>query len=134
MTGTKIDSGAEEPPQGAKPRVLIVDDDADILKMLRRYLGAKGLDVITTDAPFGVLELIREHEPHVVVLDLMIPGLDGGAIFGFIRAQASVAIVFYSASSEATLSELRDAHPHALVVAKASPLNELESAIRSFLP
>lgn len=133
MTVLKSDSSAMGPPEREAPRILIVDDDADILKMLQRYLGAKGFEVMTTDAPFGVLELIREQEPDVIVLDLMIPGLDGGALFGFIRAHSSTAIVFYSASSDSTLEELRNEHPNARVVAKASPLNELEDAIRSVL-
>lgn len=129
----KSDSSKERPPQGEAPRVLIVDDDADILKMLQRYLSAKGLSVTTTNAPFGVLELMREQEPDVVVLDLMIPGLDGGALFRFIQAHSSTAIVFYSASSDAILSELQEQHPNARVVAKASPLKDLEDAIRSLL-
>lgn len=77
--------------------------------------------------------MLREHAPNVVVLDLMIPGLDGRALFGFIRSHTSAGIVFYSASSSSTLEALREEHPDALVVAKGGPLRDLEEAIRSLV-
>jgi DNA-binding response OmpR family regulator len=123
-------SSAEEPREGSlRPRVLIVDDDLDILKMLKSYLGAKGFDVITTDSPFSVLELLREHTPDVVVLDLMIPGLDGKALSGFVRTHSKAAIVFFTASSSDAIDALRNEDRDVTVVAKGGSLSALGSAI-----
>lgn len=121
-------------PRGKPPRVLIVDDDVDILKMAKRFLDSQGMNVMTTNAPFGVLELLREHAPDVVVLDLMIPGLDGSALYGFIGAHSKASIVFYTASAGDAVATLRRDHPNAAVVAKGGPLTQLEAAIRNALP
>jgi len=57
--------------------ILIVDDDARLLKMLRRTLVYEGYDVITAEDGQKALECIYEQHPDMVVLDWMLPELDG---------------------------------------------------------
>ena len=57
--------------------VLIVDDDQKLLKMLRRTLIYEGYDVVTATDGRGALETIYAQHPDVVILDWMMPELDG---------------------------------------------------------
>ncbi|HEY4102898.1 MAG TPA: response regulator, partial [Polyangiaceae bacterium] len=63
-------------PEGAKT-ILIVDDEADIRKMLSRLLGRKGLRVLEAERGHQALRLVKEHAPDLIVLDAMLPEVHG---------------------------------------------------------
>jgi two-component system phosphate regulon response regulator PhoB len=60
-----------------KTRILIVEDDADILHLLSYNVQSAGFDVVTAMDGHAALTIARQDSPHLVVLDLMIPGVDG---------------------------------------------------------
>lgn len=60
-----------------KMRILIVEDDADILQLLAYNIQAAGFDVLTAADGHAALAAITQDLPHLVVLDLMLPGIDG---------------------------------------------------------
>ena len=64
----------------AKPRVLIVDDEPDILLMLRVNFETEGFDTILASDGATALRRIKEDDPDVVLLDIMMPILDGWAV------------------------------------------------------
>jgi DNA-binding response OmpR family regulator len=79
------------------PRILIVEDEAEIAGYLRRGLALEGFTVdIATDGPAG-LAAARESPPDLVVLDLMLPGLDGLEVARRLRAASSVPIIILTA-------------------------------------
>ena len=61
----------------ARPRILVVDDEPDLLSVLRFGLEIEGFDVIEASDGEQGLALAREHTPDLVVLDLMLPRMDG---------------------------------------------------------
>jgi DNA-binding response OmpR family regulator len=61
----------------SRQRVLIVEDEEDILNLLRFNLQKSGFDVITSGDGREAMELARRHAPDLVLLDIMLPGLDG---------------------------------------------------------
>lgn len=61
-------------------RVMVVDDDADIQLLLRLELEAEGYEVATADDGLQALELIPQFDPAVVLLDVMMPNLDGWGV------------------------------------------------------
>lgn len=61
----------------AKPRLLIVEDDFDISNMLKIYFGALGYDVDTAFRGNDALEKTRQGMPHLIILDIMLPDIDG---------------------------------------------------------
>jgi diguanylate cyclase (GGDEF)-like protein len=65
---------------GRPPRILIVDDEPGILDMLRRRLEALGCQVAVLPGGGGVLRHAREHAPDLVLLDVMMPDVDGFAV------------------------------------------------------
>jgi DNA-binding response OmpR family regulator len=61
----------------APPNILLVDDEPPIRELVRGYLEREGFTVSTGDDGLAALERVRVDKPDVVVLDLMLPGLDG---------------------------------------------------------
>lgn len=61
----------------SKTMVLIVEDDPDILQLLAYNVEAAGFEVMTAGDGHGALKRVQEQPPHLVILDLMIPGVDG---------------------------------------------------------
>jgi DNA-binding response OmpR family regulator len=62
---------------GAAPRILIVDDDPVIVRLLQINFRLDGYEVDTASRGEEALERVRVHRPDVVVLDVMMPGIDG---------------------------------------------------------
>jgi len=81
----------------ARAPILVVDDDPKILELVRVYLEREGLSVITASDGIAALAAIRERAPRAVVLDLMLPGLDGLAVIRAARADSRVPILMLSA-------------------------------------
>jgi two-component system, OmpR family, alkaline phosphatase synthesis response regulator PhoP len=67
--------------------ILVVDDDAKIVRLVRTYLEREGHRVVTAADGPGALAAIEDHEPSLVVLDLMLPGLDGRAVIRAVRRE-----------------------------------------------
>jgi DNA-binding response OmpR family regulator len=77
------------PPPASAPRnerpILVVDDDAKIVRLVRTYLEREGFAVVTAADGPGALDAIETHRPALVVLDLMLPELDGRAVIRAVR-------------------------------------------------
>jgi DNA-binding response OmpR family regulator len=70
-------------------RVLVIDDDADITTLLKHFLAGKGREVFVASSGAQGIDLFRQHQPNLVILDLMLPGgLDGWYVLQKIREQA----------------------------------------------
>ncbi len=67
--------------------VLLVDDDATVREVVAEYLRRAGLDVLEADDGPAALEIDAEQSPDLVVLDLMLPGMDGLEVFRRLRAR-----------------------------------------------
>ena len=81
-------------------RILLVEDDPKTREMVALYLQREGHEVVTADDGVRALEAAREHEPHLVVLDLMLPRMDGLAVCRALRESPSgPAIIMVTARS-----------------------------------
>jgi DNA-binding response OmpR family regulator len=77
--------------------VLVVDDDQKIAALVEMYLSRAGYRVAVANDGIAAVRLLREMEPDLVVLDLMLPELDGMAVARVAREEARVPIVMLSA-------------------------------------
>ena len=77
--------------------VLVVDDDPKIVQLLRAYLEREGFSVVTAGDGPAALAAIRDHEPRLIVLDLMLPELDGMSVARRVREDSDVPILMLSA-------------------------------------
>ena len=78
-------------------RILAVDDDLQALRYIRDALIKSGYAVVATSDPEDVLRLMEENKPHLVLLDLMLPGIDGIDLMKDIVAARDVPVIFVSA-------------------------------------
>ena len=83
-------------------RVLVCDDDVAILESIKIYLENEGYDVLTATDGAEVLSIIEDNEIHCLVLDVMMPRLDGFRTTLKIREKYNFPIIFLSAKSEDT--------------------------------
>jgi two-component system response regulator MprA len=81
----------------AAPRVLVVEDDGRLAATLDRVLGAEGYEVELAADGMQALRSARAHRFDLVVLDVMLPGLDGIAVCRRLRATAQVPILLLTA-------------------------------------
>lgn len=79
------------------PRILVIEDDEAILKFLRRGLAYDGYQVDTAADGRSGLGLARDNPPDLVVLDLMLPGIDGLEVCRRLRAGGEVPILILTA-------------------------------------
>ncbi|MEP7356583.1 MAG: response regulator, partial [Anaerolineales bacterium] len=80
--------------------ILLVDDEPEIVELCRDYLVAAGFEVLTAaDGPTGLALARREH-PSLVVLDLMLPGMDGLDVCRELRRDGSIPIIMLTARVE----------------------------------
>ncbi|MDR7553974.1 MAG: diguanylate cyclase [Armatimonadota bacterium] len=95
--GSKLDMG------GRPPRILIVDDEPGILELLRRRLEALGCQVAVLPGGSQVVAYAREHAPDLVLLDVMMPDLDGFAVCQQLKADPKtrdIPVVLMTARTE----------------------------------
>jgi two-component system response regulator MtrA len=80
--------------------VMVVDDDQDLAEMLGIVLTSSGFDVDLVSRGDEVLEVFRNNPPDLVLLDVMLPGIDGIEVCRLIRQESMVPIVMLSAKGE----------------------------------
>jgi len=80
--------------------VMVVDDDQDLAEMLGIVLTGAGIDVDLVSRGDEVMDVFRNNPPDLVLLDVMLPGLDGIEVCKLIRAESMVPIVMLSAKGD----------------------------------
>ena len=80
--------------------VMVVDDDQDLAEMLSIVLNGAGIDVDLVTRGDEVLELFRNNPPDLVLLDVMLPGINGIEVCKLIRAESMVPIVMLTAKGD----------------------------------
>lgn len=81
----------------SRPTVLVVDDDPKILALVSTYLRREGFDVMGAGDGESALSAIRRSRPDVVVLDLMLPRLDGVSLLRILRQESDLPVLVVSA-------------------------------------
>ena len=85
-----------------RPVILAVDDEETMLKLLRVNLPLDGYGVITASDGVSALELLEKHQPDMVILDIMMPGLNGFQVLDLIRQRSNVPVIMLTARGEVT--------------------------------
>ena len=80
--------------------ILICDDEPDIRAALRIYLTGEGYDVLEAENGRAALELMAQKEVHLVLMDIMMPGMDGMTATARLRETSNVPVILITAKSE----------------------------------
>lgn len=86
--------------------VLVVDDETRIVKFLKLRLEASGYEVLTANNGLAALEILEAQEPDLLVLDVLMPGLDGLDTLKQVRVLSSIPVIILSAK-EASKDKIR---------------------------
>ncbi len=93
-----------------RPAILLVDDDPTLLSVLARRMTREGYDVTTTSSGPAALALLEQRWPALLIVDLMMPGMDGFELCARVKRIADLPIIVLSAvdASEAKVRALED--------------------------
>lgn len=100
MTDSEGAPGRAGGTSPARPRALVVDDELPLVQLVRSYLEREGFEVESAIDGEGAIELARDFDPDVIVLDLMLPGIDGIEACRRIRAFSDAYVVMLTARTE----------------------------------
>ncbi len=84
----------------AKQKILIVDDDANIAELISLYLTKECYDTRMVQDGEEALAMYEQYQPNLILLDLMLPGIDGYQVCREIRAKSNLPIIMLSAKGE----------------------------------
>ncbi len=116
-----------------RERILVVDDDPQTLRHVRDALTNAGYAPVVTGDPEEALSLVEANDPHLVLLDLMLPGTDGIELMRNILDMADVPVIFLSAyGQEETIARAFENGADDYVVKPFSPM-ELVARIKAAL-
>lgn len=85
-----------------KPRILIVDDEREIREAIRIYLRGEDIETVMASNGQEAIDLVKQEEIHLVLMDVMMPGIDGIVATSLIREFSNVPIIMLTAKSEDT--------------------------------
>ena len=81
-----------------KQRVLLVDDQAGILKVLRIQLRMQGYDIATASSGDEAIEMVQEQEPDVILLDIFMPDINGFDVLARVKEFSQVPVIAFTAN------------------------------------
>ena len=85
-----------------KSRILIVDDDLDLFELIKEYLTGEGFSIDAVQSGVDGVERAQTGDYRLVVLDVMLPGIDGFEVLRRIRARSTIPILMLTARGEDT--------------------------------
>ena len=122
-----------QPAARGKVRVMAVDDNPQDLRYVRDVLTKAGYSPVVTSDPADVPRLMAQERPHLVLLDLVLPGCDGIDLMNDIRKRADIPVIFLSIyGQDETIAKAFDMGATDYVVKPFSP-TELTARIRAAL-
>jgi len=89
-----------------KRRVLVVDDEENVVHLVASALRFDGFEAITARDGQSALTAIAEHDPDLVILDVMMPGLDGHAVLASLRSAGSTVPVIFLTARDSTQDQI----------------------------
>ena len=83
-----------------KPKILVVDDDPNIAQLVKLYLEKEGYQVAVEGRGDSAVSAFRKDPPSLMILDIMLPGMDGWQVCRTVRQFSNIPIIMLSAKDE----------------------------------
>lgn len=84
------------------PRILVVDDEPIVREVLTRYLKKDGFEVDAAEDGDAAIDLFGRRKPDLILLDLMLPKIDGFEVFSYVRSESEVPVIMITARDKET--------------------------------
>ena len=114
-------------------KILVVDDDPQILRMMSRLLANRGHEVETHEGPFGTSATALRLRPDVILLDCMMPALDGvtlSALLERVMGEPRPKVLLWSAADDDELRKI-SAEAHLPTLSKKEPIDRILAALEA---
>ncbi len=85
-----------------RPCLLVADDEKEIRNVLKRALESAGYNVVLAPNGREALAMYQKHKPDLIILDIMMPELDGLEVLGILRQSSNVPVIMITGKSEVT--------------------------------
>ena len=85
-----------------KAKILVIDDEPGILNVVTAYLRSEGYDFRTASDGIEGLKTIHSYQPDLIILDVMLPGMDGMEVLSQLRRESNAYVIMLTARSEET--------------------------------
>ena len=85
-----------------KAKILVIDDEPGILNVVTAYLRSEGFDFRTASDGVDGLKVIHSYQPDLIILDVMLPGMDGMEVLSQLRRESNAYVIMLTARSEET--------------------------------
>ncbi|NUN48973.1 MAG: response regulator [Candidatus Brocadiae bacterium] len=124
---------ASQPSAGA---ICYIDDEVNLLSVVRRGLERRGWTVVTIGDPFDALRQVRKAEPRIIILDLLMPGMDGFQVLRALKSSSDlghIPVVIASARDAQKDKEMAFSMGAAAFLVKPFGVKELLLTIESVL-
>jgi two-component system alkaline phosphatase synthesis response regulator PhoP len=82
------------------PKILVIDDEPSIVRLVKSYLEAEGYQVLTASDGAAGLKSALANKPDLIVLDIMLPGMDGLEVLARLREESDVYVILLTAKTE----------------------------------
>jgi len=122
--------------ENIKPKILIVDDSKNIRKLISVILGKEGYELLEADNGLDAVEKINLYKPDMVILDIIIPGINGIEVCKKIKASAETSgtsVIFLTSESTYEAREAARAAGGDVFITKPFEPKDLRSAARELL-
>jgi len=86
----------------ANEKILVIDDEEKILNLVTSYLEKEGYEILTAQDGLSGLKVARAFKPDIIVLDIMLPGMDGIELLSQLRRESNVYVIMLTAKTEET--------------------------------
>ena len=83
-----------------KTKILLVDDDPNIRQLVNLYLEKEGFEVVMADRGDEAIKIFKSTPPNLILLDVMLPGMDGGQVCREVRKVSNIPIIMLTAKDE----------------------------------
>ena len=118
-------------------QILIADDNVDITALLKDYLNAKNHRVIVVNDGFALSQKAGEHQPHLIITDIQMPGAYGSSVYQVLQKDpktSGIPILFMSAHPFEKIKHILPNDPKTRFVQKPISFAKLEELIHELLP
>ncbi len=113
-------------------KVFLVDDSPIVTNLVSGYLKGKGFIVNTFNSPFGVINKVKDIKPHVILMDLGLPGLRGDKLIDLCKKEkesCDCRIILFSSADDQEMRKLVESGIAHDFFVKGGALKELENKI-----
>ena len=86
----------------ANEKILVIDDEEKILNLVISYLEKEGYEILTAQDGLSGLKIAQAFKPDIIVLDIMLPGMDGIELLSQLRRESNVYVILLTAKTEET--------------------------------